>query len=465
MRPLVNLAGNRAGNVAILFAILLVPLLVAAGMGLDMMRTGEVRTDLKEATDAGLLAAARAKLKDDSLSDEELTDIARRHFDANKGAVGEVLIEVFDFEYDASTKAATLAAKGRIRTAIMGVAGRPYMNFDILSSAEVVRPRSLEVVLALDNTGSMEGAKLDSLKSSAHDLVETLMADADNKVKVGLVPFSRHVNIGVSRRNEPWLNIAGDGTWDENACSVDEPAATAAGCSEQASTCKRDGKKYDCKEWVCPAGDPPYTCSTATHGTSWMGCVGSRNGALEIEDRDFLSNPVPGVNNVSGWPDCPSEVFPMTVNKASVLARIDAMIATGATYIPGGLFWAQALISSEEPFTEGQSYDEMANKSGVKAIVLMTDGENTASPGGDGSHYENDTAKADDTTRDLCAEIKEQSVVLYTIAFDVTDAGTLDMLRDCATSPDSFFNASDSAALSSAFGEISDNLKELALTQ
>ena len=466
MRALQKFGREVGGNVALMFGILLVPLLVGAGVGIDMMRAGQARSDLAQAVDAGLLAAARAKLKDDALSDAALTDIARRHFDANRAALDEEIdLETFEFDFNAATKTASLTATGKVRTAILGVVGKPFMDVNILSEAEVVKPRALEVVLALDNTGSMDGSRIASLKSSARDLVETIMADTDNEVQVGLVPFARHVNIGMSRAGESWLDVPADSTWNENVCNVDEPAATAAGCTEQASTCTYDGAPYACDQWICPSGSPPYNCSVVAQPLTWLGCVGSRAHPWNIRDEDFGSHPVPGVLNVPPWPDCPAELSPMTVDKAAVLAKIDAMTVSGETYIPGGLFWAQSLISSEAPFTEGKSADDMIAEGGVKAIVLMTDGENTASPGGSGDHYGTDAAQADGYTLELCQEIKDEGVIIYTIAFEVTDAATQDLLNDCATSADAYFNATDAAALSDAFGEIGNNLQELALTK
>jgi hypothetical protein len=184
------------------------------------------------------------------------------------------------------------------------------------------------------------------------------MAGADNETKVGVVPFARHVNLGMSRAGEAWLQIDANGVWNENVCTVDAAAATASGCSEVASTCYWDGAPYSCMLWQCPSGDPPQTCSITSHVTSWYGCVGSRDHPLNIEDRDYASDPVPGVNNAGG-PDCPTEVTPMTTSKSTVQNAINAMTVGGDTYIAGGLFWGQALISHEEPFAEGKSYEDL----------------------------------------------------------------------------------------------------------
>ena len=290
------------------------------------------------------------------------------------------------------------------------------------------------------------------------------MGDADGAVKVGLVPFARHVNIGVSRGGEAWVSVPSDSVWTHEECEVDAAAATAAGCSEQSATCSWDGASYSCQKWQCPSGDPPETCSMVNNPTSWQGCVGSRAHPLNVEDASFLSNPVPGVLNTVGWPDCPSELTPMTADEALIKSRIAAMTAGGETYVPSGLFWAQSIISSEIPFSEGMTYIEMANQGAVKAVVLMTDGENTASPDG-GAHYGDDDDAADGYTLELCDEIKSAGVFLHAIAFEVSDAATEAMLKSCATSAEAYFNADDAGELMAAFGEIGDTLQELALVK
>ena len=70
----------------------------------------------------------------------------------------------------------------------------------------------MDVVLVLDSTGSMQGQKLDTLKRAARDLI-THIYDQDGareKVKFGIVPFAEYVNVGLSNRNEPWIDVPSD---------------------------------------------------------------------------------------------------------------------------------------------------------------------------------------------------------------------------------------------------------------
>jgi Flp pilus assembly protein TadG len=464
LRLVVRFARSRRGNVAMMFALLLIPLLVAAGVAIDLLRASNARTSVAEAADAALLAAARAKLRNPSLTDAQALTIAQKNFAANTARLTGVNVTNFAFMHDQGGEVFRVTGDVAINTTLMQVVGRRTVNFRILSEAREASPRALEVVLVLDNTYSMAGQKMSDLKNAAGALIDTVMKNSGNTTKVGLAPFSRHVNVGVSRKLEPWLNIPPDGVWSENKCTVDASAAAAQGCTSTPATCYYDGAPYSCDNWSCPSGTPPQSCTTIDHPTTWFGCVGSRPSPLTVKDEGYTTNPIPGVLNVGG-PDCPTEITPLTTSKGAITLALAKMDVTGETYVGAGLFWGQALISSDAPFTEGMSYAEMQAQEAIKAIVLMTDGENTASPDDWGGHYDNNVFEANTNTKDLCAEIKGKGVRIYTIAFDVTDAAIITLMRDCASDPTYFYEAKNSVQLSEAFDAIGSNLTELALTK
>ena len=61
--------------------------------------------------------------------------------------------------------------------------------------------------------------------------------------------------------------------------------------------------------------------------------------------------------------------------------------------------------------------------------------------------------------------MKAKKFEIYTIAFEVTDQGTRDLLRSCATDTDKFFDATDADELRLAFDSIGSLLSELALVR
>lgn len=457
-----NLWRSRDGNVAMMFGICIIPLLAGVGIALDMMRAGQVRTELAESSDAGLLAAARAKLLDPALTDAAATVIARKYFDNNRHSGTETEISAFDFNYDSGTRTFSLVVTGRMKTAVLGVVGREWMPIDIRSEAKVAPPRILEAVLVLDNTQSMNGAKMDALKDAANNLVDEIMNGSGSSVKVGLVPFSQYVNVGLSRRGAPWITVPADYTDSGTSCGDTYPDKTYSNCTTTSSTCYSDGVPYSCSNTNCDVdwGTPVTECNNYSYPHVWRGCVGSRPNPHDVKDIAWGGVLAPGLLDVY----CPNEVTPLTTDKASVRNAIDAMSVQGNTYIPAGLFWGQALISSDAPFTEAETYANVAAESGIKALILMTDGMNTLSPTYP-THNGGAIAEANARTADICEELKDNDVQVYTVSFQVTDPTIQTLLDNCATDPANSYDADNATELNNAFLEIGRSLTELALTK
>ena len=397
----------RDGNIAIMFALCLVPMLAGAGIAIDFIRASAVRSLLVEAADSGVLAAARAKLLDGALTEAQASAIARRYFDSNQGNAGDVQIDSFKFKFDADTEEYTLNITGRMRTAVLGVIGNDYVPLDISSSVNASTPGPVEVALVLDNTGSMSGSKIQALRTSASSLVNILLQDSSGDFKVALVPFAQYVNVGTANAGASW---------------VDVPSLTG--------------------------------------GDVWNGCVGSRNFPANIDDSFFTSNPAPGVLNVN----CPQAVNPLTSDKNVILPKITAMGADGSTYIPAGLTWGRRVLSNTEPFSDGLTKVQSQAQNGLKAIVLLTDGANTRSPSYP-EHDIKDQTAADTLTESICNDLETDGFRIYTIAFEVSDLTTETLLRNCATEDGGFFDAQNPARLSAVFSAIATDLVNIALSE
>lgn len=350
---------------------------------------------------------------------------------------------------------------------------------DIATDTEVTRSvdGALEVVLVLDVTGSMDGAKIDALKVAADALVKKITKVKDADVKIAVVPFSNYVNVGTSRKNEPWITGAAD-----KVVTTTKPA----GCNpdiKQSTSCVKYAPKYTCTKYndgvpyqtTCSGAcietkteyfDPPKkgSCwkeSTTTTTTKWSGCVGSPPYPRNVEDKD-PSRTYPAI-----FGSCAPEVTPLTDKLGPVESAIKTLKASGNTYIPAGLAWGWNLLSKPVPFTDGAAYDP-SNKKPRKVLVLMTDGANTMAVKADGSHsYVGDgkaATQADTYTAELCTNIKKEKIELYTVAFQIDNASAHDMLAKCATSSGHYFKADSSEALISAFEKIGASLENLRIS-
>lgn len=446
-----------------MFGLLLVPLVAAVGMGVDFTQSSFGRTQISEATDAAVLAAARAELRDDSLTLAEINELATDVFNANINKISGVSVLTFNLKQ--SDDGFSASVKARYNTIFMKVVGRDKVDIDIFSRVEAAPPRVLEAVLVLDNTGSMSGAKIKALKDASRAFVDSVMDDSPN-AKVGVVPFADYVNVGLSNRNAFWMDVPSDK--QSIRCRNTYPDKVKSNCELVTKTCytsrEMGSKPYTCTRQKCDVnkGEPVEVCSPVK--SIWKGCAGSRSpvGGTNLDSKDglFTTYPVPGLLGVN----CPLEILPLTSSKSSVETMISKMKASGETYIPAGLTWGHRVISSGAPFTEGETITKVRAEDGKKAIVLMTDGENVKSASYP-RHNGNNVNTANGKTIENCDEVKAQGIELYTIAFEVTDTDTKDMLKNCATGPEYFFDATDASQLVSDFKNIAADLKELALAE
>ncbi len=452
-------AARQRGAIAIVFALLLIPLMLAAAFGVDAMYASAVRAELKNAVDSAALAATRAKSQNQNLTDAQARAIALSLFNANNVLRDRYALDSFDLRPDASGEAYALTVDGALRPFFLSVGGPDRVALGAAAEARFVTSNALEAVLVLDTTYSMNGAKLDALKSAARDMTTRVMGGAAADVKMSIVPFANYVNVGASRRGAPWLDAPADRT--ENVCRNTYPNKT--GCRNVTTTCtsNRDGvrRTRTCTRRRCSnRGAPVQRCEQRT--TTWRGCVGSRNPPYDARDEAFASLRAPGLLDVS----CPNPFLPLTRTQSAVIGAINGLVADGETYLPAGLTWGLRLISDVEPFVEGEAPAAFSARGGQKAIVLMTDGENTKSatyPRHNGASK----SAADAKTLEVCREVKSQGVALYTIAFEVDDAATKNLLENCATAPSDYFDANDAAQLTAAFQTIAERLQALALTR
>jgi hypothetical protein len=135
----------------------------------------------------------------------------------------------------------------------------------------------------------------------------------------------------------------------------------------------------------------------------------------------------------------------------------------GRTYMAPGLMWGWRTLSPTAPFNDGSPKTGPARAR--KVLVLMSDGGNTVSANAP-FHSDRNIADADATTEAVCTNIKNDGVEIYTVAFEVTNNSSLDLLRRCASSPNThFFNAVDSNQLLAAFQRIGAALASVRLTR
>ncbi|MGL4445411.1 MAG: pilus assembly protein TadG-related protein [Alsobacter sp.] len=466
--------GDRRGSLAVSFGFLSVPMVMITGMAVDYSRVAYARTSLQAVVDSTALSIANPRYNDP----EQIRAAAVSIFESqlreklNLAQVPKLEVSVLDDGKSVHVKAMT-----SVSTTLLAILGMSEM--EIAAQAKGIRglDNNVELALVLDTTGSMLASnKLQTLKTSANLLVDTLTADASAKVKFAIVPFANYVNVGLANRNQAWLSNANDystttssqscttpnttcKTWTtqpkqtcvsvncvpKQTCTTNDGVQTCKTTQQCQQQCTTTGTQQVCSEW----NKGPQQCTTKVTTTNykWSGCVQSRPSPNHITDAN-PALPYAALMNQT----CASPIVPLTDNKTVVKAAINALSATGETYIPGGLIWGLNVLSPLAPFSEGGAYDAQ-NRKPRKALVLMTDGVNTKSLNGT-MHTGSNRATADTATTQLCAAVKGRGIEVFTVAFMVTDTGVQTMLKSCASSGENYFNAADAASLEAAFKKI-----------
>lgn len=200
---------SRRGNVAMMFGIALVPIMIAAGVGLDFARSALVRSQMSTALDAAALAVGSTP----GLNHDTAEALAQKYFQANySGDTGNGAPTVTIAADGYGKGSVTISASYDLPTTLLKAIGQDTVP--VTTSATVVWGQTkLWVALVLDNSGSMaqgdsSGSKMTALKNASHQLLTILQnaASAPGEVKVAIVPFDRNVNVGTGAVNASWID-------------------------------------------------------------------------------------------------------------------------------------------------------------------------------------------------------------------------------------------------------------------
>ena len=180
---------SAAGNVAMMYALCLVPMVAAVGAGIDMTQALVVRMRLGEALDAAGLAVGGTL----GMTQAQMTAKAQQFFYANYpdpelGTVTSLTVTTGGV----NNSQVTVAGTARVDTAFMRLFGVNYLDVGV--NVQVTREsKGVELALVLDNTGSMASSgKLTALKSASNTLIDTLFGNQTTSavVRMAVVPFS-----------------------------------------------------------------------------------------------------------------------------------------------------------------------------------------------------------------------------------------------------------------------------------
>ncbi|WP_181905315.1 vWA domain-containing protein [Aestuariispira insulae] len=458
-------------------ALSIIPLVTIVGISVDVARGYMVKSRLSAALDAAALAGGRAFYLDTRDDDINM------FFDANfpEGYMGAKVTGP-QIAVDTANESITVTASAQLATSFMSVVGLD--NFDVASSAEITRSQTpVDVVLAIDMSGSMGNwtdgqTRIAAARTAAKELVQILFGSdtTSNLLKIGLVPWNGKVNITT------------DGTVFNDALTT----STAVSAYTSPVDGSNQSVVYEVNNSVVPLFSAPPT--------DWKGCVFNRYvddiddtndadifyGAGSFGGTDWVAwEPIgPEGEPIGGSDDCDMAVggnectrclshgvTPLQNSKTTINSAIDDLQnPTGTTNIPGGLGWAWRVLMPGAPFTEAAALAD-PDKEPLRAIVLLTDGENF---GGSGDGYKTvfgygGTGNADMNSRleSIAANIKADGVIIYTVQFANSGTSLQTLMKTVASGPNApYYNyAPDSDTLSTIFKEVGSHISELRLTK
>ena len=458
------------GTVAVFVALSAATLVTVTGMSVDLVRATFAKNELQQAVDATTLAVASEQVPNTYTTDATiaayLAPIAQGYFDANFAA-GSNATSVDPISLTVNTAANTVAisVSGSMQTMMLQMINKPTVPMSAEATAERTQPGPIEMVLSLDYTWSMTDQingeqKIVSMKRAATNLVNALMVTDD--IKIGIVPFASWINIGTSYNAQSWINVpAGyDRTYSSYSCTT--PITYS---------CNLDGVPSTCGTSVpCPGATQRFWVQRF----DYQGCIISRRAGYQDNQTDpsvkydgILMTCVPlTIRDLTARTESSNTGKALVTNKIASINPMNHGYVT-ETFIPSGLLWGWNMLTPEQPLDKAVSKATAEQLGLRKVLVLMTDGKNSVMVNSTGTNF---TAATDATavnklTSDLCTNIKNDGIIIYTVNFAVADAATNSMLKNCASEPTYYYTASNADQLAAAFDRIGKSLRPVRLLQ
>tara|TARA_R110002020_G_scaffold406378_2_gene616446 strand:- start:91535 stop:92893 length:1359 start_codon:yes stop_codon:yes gene_type:complete len=438
------------GNIAIIFALSIVPILSIVGVAIDTQMTMTQKNKVQAVIDNAVIYGSRSMQGGMSRADvtkEVNTYVAAllKQQDGNLTCTG-VAMEYVDGKQDIN---ATILCSQP--TTLSNLFGQTKMDFRVRSGSTYGIGK-LEVAFVFDVSGSMgNNGKMSDLKVAARDAIDTLMpADSNlanpDDVRVAMTTYDTMVNAGsyftaVTGKNKNRTESVTTVEWQEVCVNF-----------KRNGDCKKNGYEWQQVE---------VTDSVSINNT----CVQERVGAQAYTDE------APGKN---AWLE-PGGVYysngslrartcnsigplPLTNNKNTLYGYINNLNDYGSTAGHMGVAWGWYLLapswSSVWPVaSKPLPYDE---PDAAKAMIMMTDGEFNSS-------FADELGNSFDQAKKQCDAAKEKGIVIYTVAFQAPKQGQ-DILSYCASSADFAFTPDNGQELQDAYKMIAQSISDLRIT-
>ena len=492
-----NFKRNEVGNIALLFAVTVIPTIVAVGAAIDYSRASQVETAMQTALDS---AALHLGSLPQNSSQSVLEADAANFFDANYQGIQDINFDTIQVVRDGIK--ITLTAVATMDTTFMRIVSINTMDVGAVSQISA-GGGTVEIALVLDNSGSMTRTKMSALKTAARSLVDTLydsLPPNSTDLSFSLVPFSAFVNVGANNNNARWMDTQGRSPIHSENFSRPRNRFTLYNYFTNRSwrSCVESRPYPNDVNDSRPSTRNPETLFVPSFNVDepdingyWNNYLPDRTSGNDRRRMENVYKYRPGtlVTPLYYWfPQGPGQsctvqrLTPLTKSQTKIVTNLRWMVGSSNTNMITGLSWGWRTLSPGQPFAEGRSYSDSRNQ---KVLILLTDGKNDLfmmkhwykSSYSSYGYIRNNrlgtlssnrsvvTRKMNERTAEVCEGIKDAGIILYTITFDLNDSDTLDLMRACASSGAHYFNSPTSSQLNDVFAEIATKLQRLRLSR
>lgn len=431
-------------------------ILMAGGVGVDLMLNEMKRTQLQHTIDRAVLAAADLEQTLDP------TAVVNDYF--AKAGMAELLTGV-EVDRGLDYKIVSATAESTTDTIFMNLLGVEGLTAPAAGRAEE-RVGQVEISMVLDISGSMRwNNKMTNMRDAGVVFLNTVLTEnTQDLVSVSVVPYTAQVNAGPAIYNA--LNV----------------------------THRHDFSH--CLEFL----NSEFNTTALNTGRVWE----------QMQHMEWSSRSTIGPLSNPGCPRHSYErITAHSQNLSALSTQIGQLQARANTSIHLGMKWAAALLDpsfrpvANQLVTGGQMPSVFSGRphdfddpDTLKTIVLMTDGQNVqtnriadiayANP----NHYYHwsrypvwtylntyvpqhlrssftetayTSSQADTLLQQTCTAAKDNGIIVWAIGFE-TSTHASNVMRNCASSPAHYFDV-EGTEIVAAFQSIARQINQLKLTQ
>jgi Flp pilus assembly protein TadG len=428
---------DQRGNVAMIFAITFLPLIIIAGGATDIARHESYRAQLQDGVDRSVLAAA-------SIKQQMPVEQTVRDYLKTIDFMDEVTLAIKNTA-GINSKSVSVTATYTMPTSFLQLVGIPTM--DVVATATAVERRAnIEISLMLDISGSMRWdnpTRLSLMKPAAQNFIDkVLTAESKPYTSISIIPYAGSVNIGSAtftqlgtKREHNYSSCIEFTSADYSASVIPFKQRTQLAHF----THNHQGVNEKGLEWSwCP------------HEATSITYLSNDAVALKNKIRDLMMHDGTGTAIAMNWGlQLLDPVMQPVIQSHATAGRVPATF-------------------SNRP----ASFD---NQDTLKVAVLMTDGELSEqyrpkvykyprSKEADNNRLETSATAATNMAA-ACKRARDNGVIVFTIGFYITGNATAQkQMRDCATTPDRFYDVSG-LDINTAFDSVASAIQSIKLTQ